>query len=81
MFSLGIFLCEKIIKYPALVSYYVSQLWQVIQNNAITERYSEYLNLDPSLIGANGSSRKAIRNGGLWKFLTVRQIYPLCNQS
>ena len=32
-------------------------------------------------LGADGSSRKAIRDGGLWKFLTVRQIYPLSNQS
>ena len=31
-------------------------------------------------IGADGLSRKAIRNGGLWKFLNVCQIYPLSNQ-
>ena len=31
-------------------------------------------------VGADGSYRKAIRNGGLWKFLTIRQIYPLSNQ-
>ena len=31
-------------------------------------------------LGADGSSRKAIRQGGLWKFLTVRQTYPLSNQ-
>ena len=34
-----------------------------------------------STVGANGSSCKAINAGGLWKFLTVRQIYPLSNQS
>ena len=28
-------------------------------------------------LGADGSSREAIRDGALWKFLTVRQIYPL----
>ena len=33
------------------------------------------------LLGADGSSRKAIRDGGLWKFLTIRQIYLLGNQS
>ena len=32
-------------------------------------------------LGADGLSRKAICDGGLWKFLTVRQIYPLSNQS
>ena len=32
-------------------------------------------------LGADGLSRKAIRDGGLWKFLTVSQIYPLSNQS
>ena len=31
-------------------------------------------------VGADGSSREAIRRGGLWKFLTVRQTYPLGNQ-
>ena len=31
--------------------------------------------------GADGWSREAIRHGGLWKFLTVRQIYPQSNQS
>ena len=35
--------------------------------------------LAPSL-GADGSIREAIRDGGLWTFLTVRQIYPLSNQ-
>ena len=37
------------------------------------------LNLAPQ-VGADGSSREAIRDGGLWKFLTIRQIYPLSNQ-
>ena len=32
-------------------------------------------------VGANGSNREAIHDGGLWKFLTVRQTYPLGNQS
>ena len=36
---------------------------------------------EQSRIGADGSSRKAIRDGGLWKFLTFRLIYPLSNQS
>ena len=31
-------------------------------------------------VGADGSNREAIRQGGLWKFLTVRQTYPLSNQ-
>ena len=33
------------------------------------------------MVGANGLSREAIGNGGFWTFLTVRQIYPLSNQS
>ena len=39
--------------------------------------------IDPEdlTLGADGSSRKAICDGGLWKFLNVRQIYPLINQS
>ena len=35
---------------------------------------------DEDEVGADGSSCKAIRQGGLWKFLTVRQTYPLSNQ-
>ena len=31
-------------------------------------------------VGADGSSREAIRDGGLWKFLTVRQIYLVSYQ-
>ena len=31
-------------------------------------------------VGPDGLSREAIRQGGLWKFLTVRQTYPLSNQ-
>ena len=31
-------------------------------------------------VGADGSSREAIHDGGLWKFLTVRQIYLLSNR-
>ena len=32
-------------------------------------------------LGADSSIRKAIRDAGLWEFITVRQIYPLINQS
>ena len=34
-----------------------------------------------SVLGADGSIRKAIRHGGVWQFQTVRKIYPLRQQS
>ena len=42
--------------------------------------YNFYIDFEQFNVGADGSSREAIRDGGLWKFLTVRQTYPLSNQ-
>ena len=59
---------------------YVSRLWQ--QATAPSSGgcyYYRPLRSHARAVGADGSSREAIRQGGLWKFLTVRQTYPLSN--